>query len=474
MKICKRGLNFIQIYNNKGDVRICSWLKDGHIGNLIDNTFEEVFHSEKANIIRSEFENGDYSRCDINSCPWLANNELDDYMDSYDEVPKFPKWLFLAYENNCNYDCTVCSIHENKTNECMDAKEKRYDKIGEEIRKVLPYVNTISANGMGELFASPRIIEILNEWKPISPKSECSVVLETNGSLFNEKNWEKIKSLGEYHLTVAVTVMSFDEYTYQLLSGTKNSISQLEHNLEFIRSLREQNIINDLRIATVVQERNFREMPSFARRCIEEYKADYVRLRSFVPWGKKTFEEEWFTDVINPYHPYHDEYLEIMKDPIFKNKKVHDWSGGIGTTLGEHPWKKQRDLSNSFLQVANEKISIIRRLISESDNIIDAINKKIAYDGKIVIYGLGDVGKTFAEVMCSRVNLAFFIDQNSCEREYLGKRVYQLNDIEETDSTYYAIVTPLMDGREVEDLLAQKGFCKDNIIQIRDLINGCC
>ena len=47
-KICDRGLNWFQIYDYKGNVRQCSWTKDGNIGNLYDNTVEEVYHSDKA------------------------------------------------------------------------------------------------------------------------------------------------------------------------------------------------------------------------------------------------------------------------------------------------------------------------------------------------------------------------------------------------------------------------------------------
>ena len=40
----------MQIINDYGDVRLCSWLCDGGIiGNLLDNDINEIFNSEKAN-----------------------------------------------------------------------------------------------------------------------------------------------------------------------------------------------------------------------------------------------------------------------------------------------------------------------------------------------------------------------------------------------------------------------------------------
>ena len=41
MKICKRALNRIQIYNENGDVRICGFIKNDKIGNLLEKEWKE-------------------------------------------------------------------------------------------------------------------------------------------------------------------------------------------------------------------------------------------------------------------------------------------------------------------------------------------------------------------------------------------------------------------------------------------------
>lgn len=54
MELCRRAIEFIQVINEEGDVRICGWLKDGGIiGRLTDNTMEEIYHSAEADMIRS-------------------------------------------------------------------------------------------------------------------------------------------------------------------------------------------------------------------------------------------------------------------------------------------------------------------------------------------------------------------------------------------------------------------------------------
>lgn len=469
MKICTRGLNFIQVYDDYGNVRICGWTEDGStIGNLVDNSFEEVFLGDKARKVRDRLACGDYSKCRIDECPWLSTGEISQHMSEITEYPSYPEWLYLAYENKCNYNCITCDIHERMLAADKKDLEKRYEKIEYELKKVLPYIKRISANGQGELFACDRILNLLSDWKPKAHKDQCSVTLETNGSLFDEKHWEKIQNIGQYNLTVAVTIMSFNEPIYQRLSGTKLPISRIEENLRFIKKLREQGIINDLRLATVVQQSNFRELPEFTRRCIYEFGADYVRLRSFVPWGKRPLETEWFMDVRNPYHPDNDEYMEVMKDPIFKHPAVHDWSGGRATTLGPHP-------DAIKLGLASQKLKIQSEYINDTDSFLEKIKCKVPVGSKVVIYGLGDIGKLFFKAMNEQYKVEAFIDKFSKENYYKNVNVIKLDEIQAVNisSSTYVIVTPLGDTNNICNQLTTCGISTDKVIGVNDILGLC-
>lgn len=216
MEICRRIIEFVQVCNEEGDVRLCGWLKDGGIiGRLSEGTMEEIYHSAEADLVREYHANKDYSNCNPNGCPWVANHTVDKNSIQIDEVPKLSPALYLAYENVCNYHCVMCGIHTCMKHAEAEERERKLDKIDAELSKVLPYVKKISANGLGELFVSRHILKLLSEWKPIADPSECFVELETNGSLFNEKNWSRISNLGQYHLSVSITVLSFNEDIYQ-------------------------------------------------------------------------------------------------------------------------------------------------------------------------------------------------------------------------------------------------------------------
>ena len=410
MRVCERILNFVQIINYKGDIRLCSWLRNNIVGSLSENTFEEIWQSDKYRNLIKKLADGDYSFCDIDACPYLAMNTINDHLVEIDDFPKYPDHLYLAYEQVCNYKCTVCTSHVADVHIEHNTAEKAYAVIEERLKPVLPHLKHISAHGRGELFASPHILNQLANWKPLAPKEECSVGLETNGSLFDEKHWKQIENLGQYNLRVAITVMSFDEYIYQTLSGVKYPISKIENSLRFVKKLREQGIINHLELATVVQERNFYTMPEFVRRCADEFGADSIRLRPYVQHGSGRPELDWFTDVRGKYHPYHEEYLEVMKDPIFKHPKVADWSGGRDSKTGDLP---QKVLLQNEQTLRNYESQILGMMIV-NDHVFDNLKKLLKqYKKQVVIFGSSIIALSMAKKLSETCKVKYILNLQS-------------------------------------------------------------
>ena len=456
MKLCKRAVEFVQITNEDGAVRQCSWLYDGGIiGHLTKNSMEEIDHSPAANLIHEMHACGDHSNCNPNQCPFVANDIVDEMSIEIDEIPRVPYSLYLAYENTCNYRCVMCDIPNSMTRADVKAREEKLNKIDEELRKILPYVKQISANGLGELFVSKHILKLLSEWKPLADPSEVSVVLETNGSLFDEEHWKQIENLGQYNLSVAITVLSFENAIYQKLSGTKQPVEKLVENLHFVKSLREKDVINHLEIATVFQEGNFRQLPEFARRCVEEFGADSVRLRPFDPWAGEGLKE-WFMDVRNAYHPYHQEFLEIMKDPIFKHPKVHDWSGGLESGLGPEPYKKLRTSYHLMEQILDPQL-------------LPAKLKEIGADGKkIVIYGMTIVGKALISRLKNEYEIPYSLDRKMEGQEYLDVPLHGTADFSKLDKDVTVIIALVWSEQVIAKMLTVAGY--SSVIPIRDLL----
>jgi hypothetical protein len=95
-------------------------------------------------------------------------------------------------------------------------------------------------------------------------------------------------------------------------------------NLQFLRELRDSGVIPRLWFSFTYQLENFREMKAFVHFCNEMH-ADYAifeRLQNLV------FSHEEFRQkaVHYPDHPLYSEFIEVVKDPIFRSRRVwHDF-----------------------------------------------------------------------------------------------------------------------------------------------------
>ncbi len=455
-KICKRGYETVQICRDDGTVRPCGWVTIRDIGNLCESTMEEIMHGEGAEAFRQSLMDGSFRYCDPDACPLLANGTIEAAEVEYEGVPDYPKVLYLAYDHHCNYSCTCCRNHDYVPFGVTSSK--KYDKIEEEIGKFINKVEQISANGLGELFATPRIMDVLANWKP-----ECehpSVILESNGSLFTEENWKKIENLGQYEVRVFITVMSFEDAAYKLLSGVNFDTTKLVENLHFIKSLRKKGIINYFEIATVFQERNFRTLPEFTRRCLEEFEVDSVRLRPFFQLGAEPPEIEWFYDIRNAYHPYFKEFEEIMKDPIFDNPKVFHWSGHDMPASRRHPAARHAMnydiLKNLFW---NDNLPcMIKDYMEEKE-----------YDS-IAVYGGGVLGRALISVLNTvNIKVDYIIDAAPAAPEYYSIKLIGLDSEEcvPKEKQLVCIALP-SDYEQVTENLECHGF--KNIMAIKGLL----
>lgn len=445
MKICNRVVNFLQIINAEGEVRVCSWKRDNIIGNLLEQDICDILQGEKASKIRQMMASGDYSNCDSDNCPYLSNNKMEDILVDIEEIPEYPSELYLAYEGVCNYHCTCCSSHQHMKDTKRYDYSRRYDLLENKLKEILPYVKTLGANGRGELFASKRILKLLQEWKPLAPAEEIEVRLETNGSMFDEKHWKQIENLGQYHLFVAITVMSFDEKIYQHLSGTKLPISRIEENLRYVKKLREEGVINYLQIATVLQEENFREMPEFTRKCIEEFCADEVRIRPIFPGGNYDHNIQWFMDVRNPEHPYYEQYKEVMRHPVFQDPRVLLWSGNLPSTIGKHPGIKSDNIQRA-----------IDLLLSENA-LIEKFKQRIAANkDDVYLYGIGTLGKLILSLNRGRIPIKGIYDRYSSLQEWRGIPVMKPDCAKEKKGSILSTVYGQYE--EIREELIKAGF----------------
>lgn len=327
MRYCHMMHNYLYLDNYEGNITMCPWMEPtkSSIGNLMEDEIEDAYNSHYANYLRSTMDDQSFKYCRLEACPYLQNNTLEEISEEEYERRKketyYPNNINLAYDFVCNQSCETCrSKVFVPTMDYADKMNQIKNKISDCMNKAV----RISASGHGDVFASKYMMDVLSNMQPSNP--DMSLVLETNGVFFDEEHWEKIQHLSKVRIELLVTINSFDEFTYKHISRGGN-YAKLMNNLEFMSKLRRENKIAHLVNALVIQDRNFREVPSFIKRSFSDYAFDQVILRPVYQWGTMDEAVFWFKDVLNPMHPYHEEYLEIMQNPILKDPRVFHFGG---------------------------------------------------------------------------------------------------------------------------------------------------
>lgn len=393
MKFCPRFYDYLYLDHYNGDIYLCQWMrsKKGLIGNLLKDKVEDAYNSEHANYLRATMDDQSFRFCRLEACPILANNELEEITEEEYEKRKksayYPTEINLAYDYVCNQSCETCR------KSVFVPPESYADDLENIRKKITPYLNRakyFSASGHGDPFASPYMMNLLENLHLETP--DLQITLETNGVFCDEEHWERIKHLGKSHLSLVVTTNSFDEFTYRHVSRGGN-FKKVMHNLDFLSELRQQGEINELTHSFVIQDRNFRELPSFIRRSFAEYKFDSVVLKPVYQWGTMDDDVFWFKDVLNPLHPYHEEYLEILDDPIMHDPRVYNFGGDT-----VHPARPYPVVYSGLFPY-----------------------EKVKKGSKIVIYGAGFVGQTIRQELIQKnyCDIISWVDQcfdNMCTK----------------------------------------------------------
>lgn len=453
MKYCERPFQHVYIMPN-GDVRCCSWTTK-KIGNLLENTLEEIWNSPAAEEIRESVRDGSFRFCRKVSCPRCENDilmEIDENSAAGREKLSAlarPVEFNCAVDYICNHSCPSCR------KEVFVPDESYLCNMKQIIDRIQPWLQTaqfISTDGQGDCFASPHVMKMLEELHPLNP--DLKITIETNGVLFDEAHWKRIQHLSKYYIRCVVTANSFQRATYKYLAGDHDDLERLLKNLHFIRKLREEEAINDFSVSMIIQDRNFREMPEFVERCVEEFHVDQVRLNPIYEWFQLRGDAYLEKDVLNPDHPYHGEYLDVLKDERLKNPKIFWWGGGNVHDRRLMPAEKYRllyELMTKWLVLEKEK-----------QNVFVEYCRKSGYKN-VLIYGFTNLGhrayeelKDLRPVVADRRNL-----------EWNGVRTVRA---EECDLRQYdlIVVTPLNDEENlVNTFKKQTGAC---VLTIREWV----
>jgi len=317
------------IVDEYGDVFLCcqSWLPHP-IGNLLEHSWEEVWNSPWAQEIRATILDGSYTFCSEINCPYLQGQPgrfkpIEEVTDPYFKeiiekgmtaLPRGPSTVFISYDPTCNLACPSCRCGY------VVAKGETFDKIKIIHDKVWDHAmddaEILYVTGMGDPFSSRLYRKILREFDHTRfPKLDIALI--TNGLLLTPAMWESIRASHSAIQSINISVNAGKEETF-LINQEGGSWQKLLDNLAFVKELRARNEINFFGFNYFVHENNFREMKGFVE-FGKSYGADMITFANMQNWG--TYSDEDFARIAVHLkgHPCHEEFCEILQDPIFRD-----------------------------------------------------------------------------------------------------------------------------------------------------------
>lgn len=312
-----------------GNVRLCScstWLPT-IVGNIRDNTIEEMLNSDIAHDIRQSIRDGTYTYCNEQKCGTINNNKLltidqintDDGLNNlkstFDRVfdstvVELPRQITISGDLICNLSCPSCRTKV--ITESDELKVQRADII-DNINKNLfggsdPRSITIYLSLGGELFASPLMLKFMENF-PVDrfPKTEFKI--QTNGLLV-KRRWNKIEHLEKNVFNITVTADSQNPTTYEKLRRGGKLVDLIE-NLEFIQQKKKE-LGFEFVLRMVLQKDNALEIEDFFNFAMQ-FDVDSVEYQFIQNQGTFSFAEYREINLLREDHEYHNTVVNTLR-----------------------------------------------------------------------------------------------------------------------------------------------------------------
>lgn len=319
MKYCFKPFRFIYV-DWLGRVRLCSWMSGPPLGDLKEQSIEEIWHSDHAYKIRESMVDGSFRHCRKDVCYLIMNDTLPDIAPATvkELTHEFPDHFNLAYDYQCNLSCPSCRKQKFIAQpDYLRSLEKVYKHLAPHLEGLA----SLSLNGNGDPFSSRHMMTLLENMRP---RKGARIAFETNGLLFTPALWSRIDHLADCDLSMHISVDSLNPATYAILRRG-GDLAVLLKNLKFITKLRKDGILNFIEAIMVVQDLNFMEIQTFATQLLD-MGFDSISLMPLYNWGTYTEREFFFKNLLNPQHPQHENCKQIL-DNALENPKIWCWAG---------------------------------------------------------------------------------------------------------------------------------------------------
>ncbi len=346
---CDTMLNHLEVLRG-GDTRVCctTFMRYSKT-NILEPDFMEYWCGRKDifhRILALSTQNRSYVFCDKTMCPLfdgrknIGSDAVEVLSAEYHEISKRPKVVSLGFDKSCNLACETCR----KGLEVVKGEEKaQVNKIADKVTcELLPYAKFLIMAGNGEVLYSPAYRRV---WSSHEAGQIQYFRLLSNGTLFNERNWEAfVHSKKDAKIMLTVSVDAASKELYESIRQLGN-FSQLQHNMAFAGRLRREGKLAYFRMNFVVQKKNVGEMEKFVE-WGKEVGADKVFFTKILNWG--TYSEKEYEDNISIMErdgiTPKSELMKVLKSPV-----LHDEIVDLGTIRYTHKPNKDKYVYNYYM-----------------------------------------------------------------------------------------------------------------------------
>jgi hypothetical protein len=340
-----------------GGVMVCCghWLPTS-IGNFMADPIEDVLNSERAQKIRQSVTDGTYKYCNHLDCMPMIQDTLpkreqlrtprtreavehgEYHLDGVEQV-------MFAFDQTCNLSCPSCRTH--LITEKVSESTEKAKAVEEKLLPLLQTLRVLNINPAGELFASKpsrKLLEMIDDER--CPNLVLDII--SNGTLFSEDEWNKFPGIHNKVRSVRISIDAATKETFEKLRRLGKYEPFIE-NMRFLKRLRTSEVIQELKFSFTYQLDNFREMRAFVDFC-DEMSADFTmfeRLQNIAfTTGEFKRKAVHFAD-----HPLYEEFIEVIKDPIFRARRVfHDFDyDGVEKMSGEEARARFQDIKEATI-----------------------------------------------------------------------------------------------------------------------------
>ena len=303
-----------------GNVHVCcpNWNNYYSLGSLYEESFENIWNSEKAIELRKRIMNNDYSLCDTKRCPYLNGEEFNSKydLDYQCKMPESPKVVRLSYDYECNIICRICRNHIRRLSD--EELEVLNSKIDSFFIPILKDADILFINGGGDPFGARHSRLLIK--KAVEQLPNLKFDFHTNGLLFNEWNFKDLNLTPERIETIRISIHAATKETYgRIVEGGEELFPKIIENIKFLNELRKIKRF-DICVNFVICSKNYTEIPKFIELAegldVSPYFWEF-RLENC------TYENPEHFSVFREDDPDYPKLLEILKHPKIKEYKLH-------------------------------------------------------------------------------------------------------------------------------------------------------